>query len=182
MREQGLTIVELLIALVIAGFIMSMVVRVMDNVIGNHEGLVSRTDANIETLRLRRLLHRDLAGMQGKTLRVQDNGFSLKTSHNLLSDTPQVVDVEWEAEGGSLLRREFVKSMGYTKEIVLVTGIRSFSMRILDSGGQRWMELRSWLLSRKNVVPEAMHFEFETETMSADILERVPILADMRLP
>jgi prepilin-type N-terminal cleavage/methylation domain-containing protein len=181
-RQKGLTIIELIVALVVAGFIMSMLVRVMDGIITNHEGLVSRTDASLEALHLRRLLHRDLVNMSGRSLRMNNKGFSLFTSHNLLTDTPCTVQADWVIEDGVLIRRERVGSMGYAKEITLVSDILSFELRILDTGGQRWMDLQSWLLSRRSVTPEALHVSFETETMSADILERVPTIVGMRLP
>lgn len=141
--RAGFTLVELLAALAILGVLLAMLVRVTGQVAENTRALSGRMEVTSEAARLRRLLHRDCASAAQDSLRLTKGGFSLATSHNLLSGQPLPVEAEWDFSAGAVRRIERIPAQGYSKEIVLTPDLAEWKAEVFTLDSRRWIDLRT---------------------------------------
>lgn len=141
--HAGFTLVELLVALAILGVILAMLVRVAGQVAENTWALNGRMEVTSEAARLRRLLHRDCTSALQDSLRLTNGGFSLTTSHNLLSGQPLPVEAEWDFSAGAVRRIERIPSQRYSKEILLTADLADWKAEVFTLDARRWTDLRT---------------------------------------
>lgn len=173
-RDSGFTILEVLVSLMIAGLLMAGLGLVMAQTLQNNSILQEVQGPSRKIAALRRLLHRDLRGIQTPVTPLPE-GFLFKTSHNILMDGPLPVLVEWSFQGGQLTRTESAEDLDYRTKIVLLRSIESWKMEFLDMQQQRWIVHRGAPLAGGPPQVGAVNFELHLgNDIVVNILERAP--------
>jgi prepilin-type N-terminal cleavage/methylation domain-containing protein len=172
-RRYGFTIIEVIVSLFITGLLMGALSLVMGQVVQNDTNLRASQGASGQEAVLRRLLHRDIQGIQ-TPLQVTTEGFSLNTSHNMLMNSPLPVDVAWSFTGGRVRRYEVNNELDYSMEQVLIGRLKSWRLSVLDPTQNRWLNLIG--SSMKDLTAEftGIYMLLETDTTTMEIVERIP--------
>ncbi|WP_291319821.1 type II secretion system protein [Desulfonatronospira sp.] len=174
---RGFTLVEILVAVAIAGLLAAMIAGVMSRGILTSEALLEQRESEAEKTVLRRILHRDFLGMEwGSGLEPATEGFRLYTGHNMLLSSSLPVEVFWSFEGGEIVRREESQVLGYSKEQTLYQDMESVELEFLSSRDRRWIRLDSWLRDPNRPHPGAvrltLHFSGQNRF---EIVEHLPL-------
>jgi prepilin-type N-terminal cleavage/methylation domain-containing protein len=172
-RKDGFTIIEVIVSLFITGLIMGALGLVMGQIVQNDTNLRATQGASSQEAILRRLLHRDIQGIQ-KPLQVAAGGFTLNTSHNMLLNGPLPVDVAWTFTGGQVRRYEVDESLDYSVEQVLIPKLKSWRLSVLDPKQNRWLNLIGSSMKDLSAGFTGIYLHLETDAMTMDILERIP--------
>lgn len=105
--QKGFSLIEVLIGLVLSGLLMSMVAMVLGQSVTNNEVVRSSAGLSSRMFTLRRILHRDMQNViPGSAMGVEDNGFSLETSHNILLKGAGPILVNWDFSSNMIRRNE----------------------------------------------------------------------------
>jgi prepilin-type N-terminal cleavage/methylation domain-containing protein len=149
-RSRGYTFIELLVSLALIGVLIMILGRAMGEIINNNDALSSTMESVSGSTTLRRILHRDLQGMQpSDQVELTETGFTLITGHNMLSNAPVPMNVEWDFSQNKVLRTETaVSNIDYTKEMDLVPSLEAWKLEAYVSGQNRWIDLTTWQLSK----------------------------------
>ena len=174
--KKGFSLIEILVALAVAGVLIALVLRVVNQVARNSEILKSGVRVSSEAARLRRVLHRDLQNIKGN-LAVSTEGFSLTTSHNFLSGRPLEVAVRWDFSEKNVRRVEEEPELSYTKDMILLPELKSWDAELFHPEKKRWFSLRSWLLSKFNAAPSAIKLVLNLpDREEIEMVERLPYM------
>ena len=172
--RNGFSLIEILVALVVAGILLGLVLRTVNQVAHNSEVLGVELRISSEAARLRRVLHRDLQNINGEFIPSRE-GFSLATSHNFLSGQPLPMNVTWDFSEKNVRRVEEEPGLSYTKELVLLPELKSWEAQLFHPGKKRWFDLRSWLLSNFETAPSAVKLILNLPGREKiEMVERVP--------
>ena len=172
--KKGFSLIEILVALAVAGVLIALVLRVVNQVARNSEILESGVRVSSEAARLRRVLHRDLQNIKG-SLAVSTEGFSLTTSHNFLSGRPLAVEVNWDFSEKNVRRVEEESELSYAKDMILFPELKSWDAELFHPAKKRWFGLQSWLLSKFDVAPSAIKLILKfPDRGEIEMVERLP--------
>jgi type II secretory pathway component PulJ len=141
-RSPGFSIVEVLVSLLLTGILMATISMVMGQVVSNDDILKSSQGKTVQAATLRRILHRDISGMQ-KPLAPSATGFTLISGNNHLGAGPLPVNVEWILDGNTLYRRESESELDYASTMVLASGLRGWQLEVFDIVRGAWIDPRS---------------------------------------
>ncbi len=172
--SPGFSLVEVLVSLVVSGILMAMLAMVMGQVVQNDEALRGLTGKTTEAATLRRILHRDLAGI-GKPITLHPAGFSFTSSHNHLVSGPLPLDVFWTFQDGVVRRVERLPAMSYASEMVFATGLRGWQVDYFDLKSGAWINGKSGTLPENGVLLSGLCLTlvFADQTQ-LKIVERIP--------
>jgi len=174
--RKGFSLIEVLVALAVAGVLIALVLRVVNQVTRNSEILEAGLHISSETARLRRILHRDLQNIEAGPA-FSHEGFSLTTSHNFLSGKPLAVAVVWDFSEKNVRRVEEAPELSYAKDMILVQELKSWDAQLFHPGKKRGFDLRSWLLSRFDAAPSAIKLILNfPDRGEVEMVERLPYL------
>jgi len=174
--KKGFSLIEILVALAVAGVLLTLVLRVVNQVARNSEILEAGVRISSETARLRRILHRDLQSIEGD-LTLSREGFSLTTSHNFLSGRPLEVAVRWDFSEKNVRRVEKEPELSYTKDMILLPELKSWDAQLFHPKKKRWFDLRSWLLSKFDAAPSAIKLVLSLpDREEIEMVERIPYM------
>ncbi|MDY7000884.1 MAG: prepilin-type N-terminal cleavage/methylation domain-containing protein [Thermodesulfobacteriota bacterium] len=174
--KKGFSLIEILVALAVAGVLLALVLRVVSQVARNSEVLETRGRISSETARLRRVLHRDLQNIEGD-LAISHEGFSIKTSHNFLLGRPLTVEVKWDFSEKNVRRVEEEPKLSYTKDMIFLPELKSWDAQLFHPEKKRWFGLRSWLLSKFETAPSAIKLVLNLpDREEIEMVERLPLV------
>ncbi len=174
---RGFTLVEVLVAVVIAGLLAAMIAGVMSRGILASEVLLEHRESEAEKTVLRRILHRDFKAMEWNSgLEPTAQGFRLYTGHNLLLSSSFPVEVIWIFEGGEIVRREESQVLTYAREQTLYQDMESVELEFFSSRHKRWIRLDSWLRDPNPPHPGAVRLKLHfTGQKRFEIVEYLPL-------
>ena len=114
---QGFSLIELLVAMTITGILVVLLGQSMDRIMSNSAAIMNSLKYSDEMIALRKIFHRDVQNIADfNTFSVGKNGFSFVTTHNLLSDGPVPVNVDWDFSRAEVNRIEQVTELSYRKK------------------------------------------------------------------
>lgn len=146
----GFSLIEVMVALIVAGVLMVMVSRILGQTIINDEALLKNIGVTRELATLRRLLHRDIQSINDpKSIDIKGNLIEFDSTHNLLSDHPLLVKVRWRLEKSKLSRTEQQGDVSYKSEMVILQEVAGWELSLYDSANQEWTRLADWGTKRK---------------------------------
>ncbi|MFW6388284.1 MAG: prepilin-type N-terminal cleavage/methylation domain-containing protein [Desulfohalobiaceae bacterium] len=174
--SHGFTLLEVLVGLVLTGLLGAMIAATASQNILSSQALLQQGQGNTERTVLRRILHRDIQNMQlGSSLQPTNQGFRLKSGHNLLLNASLQVRITWSFSQGELVRREEKPGLGYIKQQTLCRELDSFKLEFLPAEAERWVELQAWLMDKKRSAPAALRIQLDMPgKKQIRITERVP--------
>lgn len=177
-RRQGFTLLELLVAMVLSAVLIAMVFRIMGQTLTNNQAIEGSL-ANLSELgALRRLLGRDLAAVSptGKGgVKVDAEGFILKTSHDLLLDGPLPVEAAWRFTDREVIREEEIKELRYKRSLSLLEVTGPTELAFFEPKQKIWIDWKSWAapgVDRPR--PGALRLTLEIRKEKVEIVERIP--------
>ncbi|WP_051249611.1 prepilin-type N-terminal cleavage/methylation domain-containing protein [Maridesulfovibrio zosterae] len=181
-QQQGFSLIEVLIGLVLSGLLMSMVAMVLGQSITNNEVIRSSAGLSSRMFTLRRILHRDFQNIiLGSSVSVEDNGFGIKTTNNFLIDGGIKVDADWDFSGNMIRRHEENKSLEYNNSFQLLRGLKSWRIEVLDGDKGIWISgvqfsSRS-VTSTSDLKAIRLNLVFE-DGHSLSLVERIPYVVE----
>lgn len=117
---SGFSLLEVLVALVLAAILALMVSRIMDTAVQSSEGVRRAEDESRRIITLRRLLHRDIQQLDWRQpVAATPESIVFTTRHHHLHGGPLALQVRWLVGNGSLIRQESAPALGYTREMSL---------------------------------------------------------------
>lgn len=178
---NGLTLVEVLVALCVAAILMSILARTLNQAMLGSEILAS-TRQDFERLStLQRMLHRDIQGIDASSSLVfETNSFSFITSNTLLMPAPFPVRVTWNFKDNSLVRLEQREEISYERKSTLIDSLGDFQVFIYRASSGEWEQLNVVALAsaKEDIVPgmySALRLVLSPDSSSPAIfLERFP--------
>ncbi|MEW5774442.1 MAG: prepilin-type N-terminal cleavage/methylation domain-containing protein [Thermodesulfobacteriota bacterium] len=173
-QAGGFTLAELLVALAILGILLAMLVRVTGQVASNTQALSGRMETTSEASRLRRLLHRDLGSAAPNSFSITHGGFSIVTSHNLLTGQPLPVEAEWDFSGGAIRRTERLSGQGYAKELLLTAELAGWKAEVYTRATRRWVDLRDIVASSGSGEVSGLRLTLDLPGGTVELVERLP--------
>lgn len=174
---RGFTLVEVLVAVALAGLLAAMIAGVMSRGILASEALLEHGEEESEKIVLRRILHRDFKAMDwGSGLEPTPEGFRLYTGHNMLLSSPLPVEVVWSFEEGEIVRREESPDLTYSREQTLYQDMDSVELEFLSLRDERWIPLDSWIRAPDRLYPRAVRLKLDfTGQDRFEIVEHLPL-------
>lgn len=177
-RQQGFTLIEVMIGLVLSAMLMSMVSMVLGQSITNNEVVRNKVGLSSRMFTLRRILHRDFqSSVPGTSIAVEDSGFQLTTMNNHLLDSGLKVTVEWDFSDNMIRRSESSGNLKYEDSFLLARRVSSWQVDLLESKTDVWVSLLQYKnqpLHVNNVI-KAVRISLTFENgKSVTMVERVP--------
>lgn len=176
--QQGFSLMEVLIGLVLSGMLMAMVGMVLGQSITNNEVVRNKVGLSARMFTLRRILHRDFQNrVPGGTLTAEDDGFELTTTNNFLLDAGMEVKARWVFSGNMIRRHESSAKLEYDNSFLLVRGVSSWNVEVLESRTGTWASLlqyKSQPLRVDNVIRAVRISLVFEDGKSISMVERVP--------
>ncbi len=171
---SGFSLIEVLVSLVVSGILMAMLSMVMGQVVQNDETLRGLVGKTAEAATLRRILHRDLAEIQGP-IQLEPTGFSFPSSHTNLMPAPLPLTVTWSFREGSIRRLEAMPALQYNAEVVFAKNVRDWQMEFYDLATNTWLNGRGGasLGLGKSISGLRLTLLFADQTQ-LKIVERIP--------
>jgi prepilin-type N-terminal cleavage/methylation domain-containing protein len=177
--RRGFTLVEMLVALAVSGAVLAIIAVSVERVAGTGSELSQRSTELGRRLVLRRLLHRDLQGINDlSSLAFSDHGLSFTTSHNHLLEAPLPVRVTWSFADREILRSEELEELEYRSAVVLARGLEEWDYRGWDDSRRTWLS-RNTLVRRggnpeEENPPSALILKLRFGENLLEITERLP--------
>ena len=184
LSRLGFTLVEILVALTIAGLLTAMIATLFSRGIATSSGLQETTQAQHSRIVLYRLLSMDLRSMlPAEELVVTEQGFSLATGHNHLLPSPLPMTVAWDFSGQRVQRTEALPELAYTQELTLISELRDWSLALYDLTDNQWVDVRSWLHGGQRPAPGGVRLELRPAGQHAPwiFIHRLPLEEDAPL-
>lgn len=149
---MGVTLLELLVAIVLAGLLMSMLGQVVHQFVQSSQAIDQEQARYAQMAGLRRVLHRDLQNLslQNATLTPQNNGFTCRTSHSMLGPGPLPVKVTWEFSENKITRHEESPALNYSRQQLILTEMENWNISFYQAAEHRWIELSTLLLNNQD--------------------------------
>lgn len=175
--RKGLTLIEVLVALMVAGLLAAMVASLLGRGIVFSSALKETAQGQQARVTLRRVLDLDLRNMIPEaTFQVAENGFSLSTSHNHLIPGPLPVTATWTFSRQGIERREEEPELDYAQTLVLIRSLDAWELEYFDLTEGRWLEARTWLHSPDRPAPAGLRLRLTIEDIGlVEIVQRLPL-------
>ncbi len=175
-KDTGFTLIEILVALAVAGILASIIAGVMGQGILTSDFLLKESRSETEKTVLRRLLHRDIKNMVWNSeLEPAPEGFRINTGHNVLTPCSMPVDAFWDFSDNRITRHEENQDLSYAKKQILSRELNSFQLEFLTFEDNRWIRLDSWLISSDRPGPRAIRVTLEySDGKKFQIIEHIP--------
>ncbi len=162
MNIKGFTLVEVLAGLIIAGILSAILASVINQGIQTSQALLEERDSSIHKAALRRIIHRDIKNMEVRTsIKPETSGFSLITSHNILTSNPLPVTVNWNFSNGKIVRSEENEELLYSAEQIIHQDLNSYELDFFCMTQDRWISLDNWLLIAERGEPVGLRLRIQ---------------------
>ncbi|WP_421903751.1 PulJ/GspJ family protein [Maridesulfovibrio sp.] len=176
--QKGFSLIEVLIGLVLSGLLMSMVAMVLGQSVTNNEVVRSSAGLSSRMFTLRRILHRDLQNIvPGRPLGVEEEGFSLESTHNVLLEGAGPIIVNWDFSSNMIRRLEKSPDLEFENSFFLMRGLKSWGLEFLDADKNVWIsrsQQSARAMSGKSTVKAfRLKLRFE-DGKDVIIVERIP--------
>lgn len=178
-RRRGFTLIEVLVALMVAGLLTAMVASLLGRGIVASSALEERAQAQELRVALRRMLDMDIRNMgPGGEFRIAENGFSLKTSHNHLIPGPLPVTVTWMFSPSGIVRGEEQEALAYARTLVVTRSLEHWETHFFDLSEGLWLDARTWLRAPDRPAPAGLRLRLALEGAGlVEIIQRLPLHA-----
>ncbi len=175
-NRKGFTLIEVLVGLAVAGMLAAIIASVIGRSIVSSQALLDQEKLGTQKTTLRTIMHRDIKSMiLLSELTPVSEGFILHTGHNTLIPSSLPVEVSWIFSHGEIVRTEQNIDLDYSKQQVLSTGMRSFSLDLFCPVQGRWLGLDNWLAGQNRPQPAALRLKLDLEGSSQiEIIEHLP--------
>lgn len=140
--------IELLVALSVAALLMVILGRAMSSVIANSEQLHGRLANSAAYVTLRRVLHRDIQGVDTmEKVKLSTGELTFTTRHTMVQDKPLLCTVSWLFSPDGVERREVIEELEYERTMHMLGALTNWNVEFYLSNEERWVGLDSWLIS-----------------------------------
>ncbi len=177
----GFTLVEILVALVVAGMLTALLAGILGRGIVASSALGEASNDQRSRVVLHRLLSMDLRGMLPETeLTITEQGFTVETVNNHLVPGPLPVTVTWDFSQRQVRRIEEQPDLDYIQELLVISNLQDWSLAFHDLTEGRWIVLRSWLHGTERPAPAGLRLELRPSGAQAawDLVHRLPLEHD----
>ncbi|MCA1743034.1 MAG: type II secretion system protein J [Desulfonatronovibrio sp.] len=165
-RLAGFSLVEILVALTVAGILSAMLASIVGQSLVSSQALMEQQGMDRQKITLRKILHRDLNEMLwASSLEPTPQGFELKTGHNTLIASSLPMQVSWNFTSNEIIRTEQNPDLDYLKKQTLSTRLNSFSMDIYCPVQKRWIPHDNWLMAKQRPAPGALRLELDLDNI-----------------
>jgi prepilin-type N-terminal cleavage/methylation domain-containing protein len=129
----GFTLVEILVALVVAGMLIALLASILGRGIVASSALGEASADQRSRVVLHRLLSMDLRGMIPETeLTITEQGFTVETVNNHLVPGPLPMTVTWDFSQRQVRRTEEQPDLDYVQELLVISELRAWSLAFHD--------------------------------------------------
>ncbi|WP_161794792.1 PilW family protein [Desulfonatronum thioautotrophicum] len=176
--HPGFTLVEILVALVVAGLLTAMLATVLGRGLVASSALEDTVERQRTRIVLQRLLSMDLRGKIPETeLTITEHGFTLETVANHLVPGPLPVTVTWDFSRRQVRRIEEQPELDYALELLMISDLQDATLAFHDLSEGRWVNARSWLLESERPAPAGLRLELlpTGARTSWEIIHRLPL-------
>lgn len=180
----GFTLMEILVALVVAGMLTALLAAILGRGVTASSALEETVENQRSRVVLHRLLSMDLRGMLPETeLTITEHGFTLETVANHLVPGPLPVTVTWDFSQRRVRRTEEQPELEYVQEMLVISNLQAWNLAFHDLTEGRWVELRSWLHGTQRPAPAGLRLELRPAGAQTawDIVHRLPLEHDAPL-
>lgn len=177
----GFTLVEILVALVVAGMLTALLAAILGRGVVASSALEETVENQRSRVVLHRLLGMDLRGMLPETeLTISEQGFTVETVNNHLVPGPLPVTVTWDFSRRQVRRTEEQPDLDYVQELLVISNLHAWSLAFHDLTEGRWVDLRSWLHGTERPAPAGLRLELRPSGAQAawDLVHRLPLEHD----
>lgn len=179
-RQRGFTLIEVLVALMVAGLLTAMVASLLGRGVVSSSALEEKAQAQELRVALRRMLDMDIRNMAPDgEFRIAENGFSLTTSHNHLIPGPLPVTATWSFSLDGIVRGEEQEALGYVRTLVVTRSLEHWETHFFDLSEGLWLDARTWLRSPGRPAPAGLRLRLALEGVGfVEIIQRLPLHAE----
>lgn len=177
----GFTLVELLVALLVAGMLTALLAMILGRGSVASSALEETAKHQHSRVVLHRLLSMDLRNMLPEThLDIADQKFTMETTHNHLVPGPLPMSVTWDFSRDRLRRIEEQPDLEYRKELILIAELAQWSLALYDLTENRWVDLHSWQHGPQRAAPAGLRLELRVPDAASawSIIHRLPLEHD----
>lgn len=177
--RTGFTLVEVLVALMVAGLLTAMVASLLGRGVVASSALEETTQGQQARVNLRRVLDMDLRNMlpEGE-FEILENGFALSTSHNHLIPGPLPVRATWTFSRLGLERKEEAPDLDYAQTLVLARSLERWELEYFDLTDKLWLVGRAWLDTPDRPAPAGVRLRLMFKGAGlVEIIQRLPLHA-----
>lgn len=174
-RLAGFSLVEILVALAVAGILSAMLASIVGQSLVSSRALMEQQNMDRQKTTLRKILHRDFKEILWESsLKPTAQGFELQTGHNTLIPSSLPMLVSWRFASDEIIRTEQNPDLDYLKKQTLSTRLNSFSMDIYCPVQKRWIPHDSWLMAKQRPAPGALRLLLDLDNMpQLEIIEHL---------
>lgn len=180
----GFTLVEILVALVVAGMLTALLAAILGRGVVASSALEETVENQRSRIVLQRLLSMDLRGMLPETeMTITEHGFTLETVNNHLVPGPLPMTVTWDFTQRQVRRTEEQPDLDYVQELLVISNLQAWSLAFHDLTEGRWVDLRSWLHGTERPAPAGLRLELRPAGVQTawDIIHRLSLEHDAPL-
>lgn len=183
-RASGFTLVEMVVALTLAGILAAMVSAALNRGLFSGEALIGEADQQKPFVTLRRLLHRDIKSRKlGSDILPTSSGFRLSTTHNLLRSAPLPVMVEWSFHRDRIVRREENPDLNYRSSQVLSRDLQAWELSFYSRKSDQWIDHRLWIMDENRSGPDALALSLTLTGLDQEkLFENITCLTGLQVP
>lgn len=178
--QGGFTLIEVLVALMVAGLLTAMVASILGRGVVASSALEETARGQQARVVLRRMLSMDLRNiLQDSGFVISEDGFAVKTSHNYLVQGPLPVTATWNFSGNGITRKEEQPELSYAWTLTVAQGLDRWEMAFFDLTENRWMDQQPWLRSPERPAPAGLRLRLLLKGIGlVEIIERLPLQPD----
>jgi len=178
-RPGGFTLIEVLVALMVAGLLTAMIASLMGRSVVASSALEEASQGRHARMVLRRMLAMDIRNMPPDAeFQVTENGFALATSHNHLIPGPLPITATWTFSESGIVRNEEQPDLGYLQTLVVSRSLEQREISFFDLTEGQWMDAQSWLRMPDRPAPAGLRLRLVLDGVGqVEIIERLPLQA-----
>jgi general secretion pathway protein J len=179
-RASGFTLIEVLVALVVSGILITILAGSVQEITGASVLLDTRAELAKQGVTLRRVFHRDLQNMTHPgSLSFTEQRLTFETTHSTLMDAPYPVIVKWDFSGNTVTRIEQNPDIEYESVTVIAEDIEQWSLEAFDDKQSRWLNfaiLKTVTAENPDAVLDltALKLEVDFGGSAMNSIERLP--------
>lgn len=178
--RHGFTLIEVLVALMVAGLLTAMVASLMGRGIVASSALEEMAQGQESRVTLRRILDMDIRNMTAESeFTITEQGFSFSTSHNHLIPGPLPVTATWTFADNRIVRNEEHEDLKYAQTQILARTLPRWEAAFFDLTDAVWLDARAWLRIPDRPAPAGLRLRLVLEKGGfLEIIQRLPLQAE----